>query len=315
MAENYKTDENYADLRDVFRILIKRKIAFFISFVIILIIALTYTFLIGPNYLSISKLKINNLDTAYNNILNKYFPDESGSLLIFPTDRIDELEVSKLNLLLNQIKYDDILDNVSEISGTKYLKKDLAKSMDLRMNTDERVLNVNIYRKKAQDAYGINKAIIDFYLNKKDLEFGKSYSDLLVKIDALVLEKNKTLDDLLNQAEKYVTDYNLSFIGKLKESDLSDLNFVGINYLPPTLAMSINNIFGEVNDLTGAKNILEQNKDLFVKRITIAQYPKLADVTDYTNFVRNIVLSIIISLIFAAIISFIANYFKTPRQH
>ncbi|MHB8276104.1 MAG: Wzz/FepE/Etk N-terminal domain-containing protein [Candidatus Humimicrobiaceae bacterium] len=315
MAENYKTDEYSADLRDVFRILIKRKIAFFISFAIILIIALTYTFLLGPNYLSTSKLKINNLDTAYNNILNKFFPEESGSLLIFPTDRIGELEVSKLNLLLNQIKYGDILDNVSEISGKKYLKKDLIKSMDLRINTDEKVLTINIYSKNAQDAYGINKAIIDYYLNKKDLEFNKSYSDLLVKIDTLVINKNKTLDDLLNQAEKYVTDYNLSFIEKLKKSDLVNLNFIGINYIPPTLTMSINNIFGEVNDLTGAKNILEQNKDLFVKRITIAEYPEFADVVDYSNFVRNIVLSIIVSLIFAAIISFIANYFKTPKQH
>ena len=315
MDEKYKADEYSVDLKDVFKILIKRKIAFVISFVIILIIALTYTFLLGPNYLSVSKLKINNLDTAYNNVLNKFFPEESGLLLIFPTNRIDELETSKLNLSLTQIKYGDILDNVFEISGKKYLKKDLIKSMNLKINSDEKVLDLNIYSKNAQDAYSINKAITDSYLSKKDLEFSKSYSDLLVKIDTLVVSKNKTLDDLLNQAEKYVTDYNLGFMEKLKKSDLANLNFVGINYILPTLAMSINNTFGDVNDLIGAKNILEQNKALFVKRITAAQYPELANVVDYSNFVRNIVLSIFVSLIFAAIISFIVNYFKTPKQH
>jgi capsular polysaccharide biosynthesis protein len=315
MTENNSQNKNPAELRDLFKVLFKNKTAFFISFVVMLILFTMYTFLIGPNYLSISKLNIKNLDTAYNNTLNKFFPDESSSLLIFPTKNIDELEKTRLNLFLNQIKYGDILDNVSNILNNKYSRNDLIKSADLRINTDEKNLTINIYRKNAQDAYEINKAIIDYYLNKKDLEFSKSYSDLLVKIDTLVVDKSKTLDDLLNQAEKYVTDYNLSFIEKLKKSDLVNLNFIGINYIPPTLAMSINNIFGEVNDLTGAKNILEQNKDLFLKRVTIVEYPELANVVDYSNFVRNIVLSIIVSLIFAAIISFIANYFKTPKQH
>jgi len=314
MVENYKSDEYSADLRDVFRVLVKRKIAFFISFVIILIISLTYTFLLGPSYLSVSRLKINNLDTAYNNILNKFFPEESGSLLIFPTDRIDELEVSKLNLLLNQIKYGDVLDKVSEISGKKYLKKDLIKSMDLRINTDEKVLVINIYSKNAENAFEINKLIIDNYLSKINSSFEKSYDELLTKINNLIIEKNKNLNELNIEAEKYVTDYNLKFIEKLKKSDLGNFNFTGIDYIPPTLAKNINDIFGDINDLSGAKNILEQNKDLFVKRIIVVEYPNLNDVIDYSNYIRNIILSIIVSLIFAAIISFIINYFKTPKK-
>jgi hypothetical protein len=315
MEEKYKKNEYSADIRDIFKVLVKRKVVFFISFAVILIMFLAYTFLLGPNYLSVSKIKISNLDTGYNNILNKFFPDESGALFIFSTLSIEKAELSKLNLLLNQIKYGDFLDNISGISGKNYLKKDVLKALDLRINNEDQVLIINIYRKNPNEAFELNKAILDNYQSILNSNFQKSYSNLLAKIDALIVDKNKSLNELLSQAEKYVTDYNLSFLEKLKKSDLADLNFVGINYLPPTLTSSINNIFGDINDLTGAKSILEQNKDLFLKRIEIVQSPKLADVIDYSNFVRNIILSIVISLIFAVIISFITNYFKTPRQH
>ena len=314
MDEKYKKNENPADIRDVFKVLIKRKVVFFISFAVILIMSLSYTFLLGPNYLSVSKIKISNVDTGYNNIINRFFPDDSGALFIFSTLSIEKAELSKLNVLLNQIKYGDILDNITGISGKKYLKKDVLKAMDLRINNEEQVLDINIYSKNANEAFEINKAIVDNYQSIVNSNFQKSYSDLLAKVDALIIDKNKTLDDLLLQAEKYVTDYNLSFLEKLKKSDLADLNFVGINYLPPTLSMTINNTFAEVNDLSGAKNILVQNKDLFLKRIEIVKSPALADVADYSNFVRNLVLSIVISLLFAAIISFVVNYFKAPRQ-
>lgn len=315
MTENNNQEENVVELRDFFKILIRRKISFFISFVVILILCIAYTFLIGPNYLSVSRLKIAKFDTVYNNTLLRFFPDESNLLLIFPTERILEMEDSGLNNILNELKYNDILEGVSGILKNKFSKENLAKSVDFRMDSNEKVIIINIYRKTPNEAYEINKAIVDYYLEKKYSEYDQLYSDLLKKLDILLVEKNNSLDELLQQARDYVISFNLDFLKELQKTGNINKDISGISYIPPNLSKSINDTVSDKNDLVEIIKLLDSNREAYTKRIAVVQSPALADVIDYSNFVRNIVLSIVISLIFAAIISFIVNYFKAPRQH
>ena len=314
MVENKNLVYNSVNLRDIFKILIKRKVIFFISFVIIIILGLAFTFLVSPNYLSISKIKITRLDTQYNDVLVKFFPSESYGLLIFSTDRILNLEVDELNNLLNQIKYGETLNYAVQKINNKFSKSDLTKSNDFRVDSTEETITINIYRRNPLDSYQINKTYIDYFVSEKNSGFEKTYTELLKNIDNVLIEKNENLNNLLAEAENYVISFNIKASEEFKKSSSGISGFSGINYLPPTLQRNIEDSYKDVNNLMEAKKLLKNNKELFTKRIEVLVYPAQADVINYSNYLRNIILSFFAAIIFAAIISFIVNYFKTQKN-
>ena len=98
--------ENVLSFKGFFRVLFKQKISFFASFLVILALGLSYTFIIGPQYCSISEIKVTEDNVYYKDMLYKYLPSETDNLWIIPSKANIDYVVSKLDPITAEIKYD-----------------------------------------------------------------------------------------------------------------------------------------------------------------------------------------------------------------
>src|SRR4030042_5860514 len=101
------------NLKSLFKILTKRKIAFLIAFFIVFVIGLTYTFLVSPEYSSTSQITLSDNEIFYNDALYKYFPGEADGLWIIPSteeslQKIDYI-VGKLDPIDSELRSDVLL--------------------------------------------------------------------------------------------------------------------------------------------------------------------------------------------------------------
>ena len=103
------------NLKRLFKILNIRKTTFLITFIIVSIFGLTFTFLVSPEYSSTSQITLSDNEIFYNDALYKYFPGEANGLWIIPSteesiQKVDYI-IGKLDPIDSQLKSDAILNN------------------------------------------------------------------------------------------------------------------------------------------------------------------------------------------------------------
>ena len=99
-------NEDEIDLREIFRIFIKRKWWFAGTFIVVLIAGLLFTFLKSQEYASTSILKVK--EDHYLDSISMYFPEEASELKIGSlNDVFIELKLSKtLNEATKALNYE-----------------------------------------------------------------------------------------------------------------------------------------------------------------------------------------------------------------
>ncbi|GAG62206.1 unnamed protein product, partial [marine sediment metagenome] len=115
--------EDEIDLRELFRIFIKRKWWFIGTFVIVLIAGLLFTFLNTPDYTSTSMLKVKEdyyLDSIYMDSISEYFPAEAS-----------ELKIGSLNDVATELKLSNTLDEVIKDLNYDIDRNDLDKAINI----------------------------------------------------------------------------------------------------------------------------------------------------------------------------------------
>ncbi len=152
--------EDEIDLRELFRIFIKRKWWFIGTFVIVLIAGLLFTFLRTPEYTSTSMLKVTEdyyLDSIYMDSISRYFPEEALKLRIGSLNDVSvELKLSKtLNEVIKDLNYD--ID-----------RNDLDKAINISVDEEKEILTLTTVYNSPEIAYKINKTLLDVYENIKE---------------------------------------------------------------------------------------------------------------------------------------------------
>ena len=282
------------NLKVFFKILFKRKLAFIIAFVIVFIIGITYTLLVSPQYSSVSQLTLSGNEIYYNDEFYKYLPDEADSLWIVPRiedDKVIDYIVGKLDPIDSELKSEPLISNTinllkNEFTNNEFTKSQLIKSMDITIDRWNGNVTLSTYAKTPELAYGINKAILDSYIDLKASERKEAYNSVIKKLKSEISATEKLVSDLSGDLEKNKKDILLS--KKLEEE------------------------YNKYSVLTSIQNNLLDSKEYFINRIQINKPPDLESVTNTSNYLRNISLSFIASLIAGIIAAFVVNHFKAP---
>lgn len=279
------------NLKNMFKILAKRKVSFFIAFFIVLILGLTFTFLVSPEYSSTSQITLSDNEIFYNDALYIYFPGEANSLWIIPstqgTPRIDYI-VGKLDPIYSELKSDAILNNALNALQGKATKSQLIRSINISVDRWIGIVTLENYARTPDLAYNINKSVLDSYVNQKKTELENAYNTLLEKLDPEIeLSKNE--------------------IAALE----SEIEKEAIN---PELSEKLNTAFEKYEVLTTTRQNMVSNKDLFIDRIKIVKPPDLTDVKNTSSYLRNILLSLIAAIVIGIITAFTVNYFKNSKN-
>ncbi|MBM3706874.1 MAG: hypothetical protein FJW69_00820 [Actinobacteria bacterium] len=277
------------NLKTLLRVLIKRKLAFFIAFVIVFIIGITYTFLVSPEYSSVSQLTLSNVEIYYNDEFYNYLPDEADSLWIIPRiehDKVIDYIVGKLDPIDSELKSDTLISNAINLLSGELSRSQLIKSMNITIDRWNGIVMLTTYAKIPEIAYEINKALLDSYTDLKVKEREEAYNSVIKKINSEIIISEKLLSNLSNDLEKNKEDILLS--RKLEEE------------------------YNKYSVLTSIQNNLLDNKEYFINRIQINKPPDINSVVNTSNYLRNILLSFIASVIIGIITAFTVNHFKTP---
>jgi len=295
---NIKEDE--IDLRELFRIFIKRKWWFIGTFIIVLIAGLLFTFLKTQEYSSTSMLKVK--EDYYLDSTSNYFPEEAY-----------ELRIGSLNDVFIELKLSETLNEVTRALNYDIDRNDLDKAINISIDEDKEILTLTTVYNNPEIAYRINKTLLDVYKNKKNLEFNEVYGRLVQKIGAKLIDVQEQIEELSGRAEEYIIGFNVKLLNEIGKSGF-DVPFLGANYTSPEIAGKLNYSLTVYNDLEEINYILTESKELFVDKIEVIEDPEISDMGADTNYGRNILISIFLALIVGLLVVFVANYFITSKK-
>jgi len=280
------------NLKSLFRILIKRKIAFLIAFIVVLTAGLTFTFLVSPEYSLTSQITLSDNEIFYNDDLYKYFPEEADNLWIIPSmeesiQKVDYI-IGKLDPIDTELRSDMIVNNVLSALDYEITEVQLIKSVNISVDRWVGKVAIESYARTPDLAYDINKSILDSYISQKEIELEDAYDILLEKLGPEIELSEKEISSLEDEIEEETSDLALS-----KELDMAYEKYDVLN--------------------TTRQNMIGY-KDLFISRINILKSPELVDVKNTSSYLRNILLSLIVAIVIGIITAFAVNYFKSPRN-
>ena len=280
------------NLKSLFKILTKRKIAFLIAFFIVFVVCLTYTFLVSPEYSSTSQITLSDNEIFYNNALYKYFPGEADNLWIIPSteedaQRIDYI-VGKLDPIDSELKTDMILDNALYTLQGKITKTRLIKSINISVDRWIGIVTIESYARTPDLAYNINRSILDSYISQKKTELENAYNTLLEKLDPEIELSKKEIAALEDEIE--------------------------IETISPVLSKELDTAFEKYDVISTTRQNMVSNKNLFIDRIKILKPPELIDVKNTSSYLRNILLSLIAAIVIGIIAALTVNYFKNSKN-
>jgi len=293
--------EDEIDLRELFKIFIKRKWWFIGTFIVVLIAGLLFTFLNTPEYSSTSMLKVK--EDYFLDSIGEYFPEEAS-----------ELKIGSLNDVATELKLSNTLNEVIKDLNYDIDRNDLDKAINISVDEEKEILTLATTYNDPEITYKINKTLLDAYKREKNLEFSEAYGRILQKIETKLINIQEEIDKLSESAEEYIIGFNVKILSEIEKSG-SNIPFIGTNYISPEIAGKLNYNLLVYSDLKEISYILTENKDLFVNKVEVIEGPEVSDVVADTNYGRNIAISIFLALIVGFMMVFIVNYLVSLRKY
>ncbi|MBA7510551.1 hypothetical protein ES705_02536 [subsurface metagenome] len=293
-------NEDEIDLREIFRIFIKRKWWFVGTFIVVLVAGLLFIFLYTSEYSSTSMLKVK--EDYYLDSVSTYFPVEAS-----------KLRIGSLNDVYIELKLSKTLNEVTKALNYDIDKDDLDKAINISIDEEKEILTLTTVYNDAEVVYKINKTLLDVYKREKNSEFNEAYDRLLQKIEAGLIDTQKEIEELSGRAEEYIIGFNVKLLNEIEKLG-SDIPFSGSNYTSPEIAGKLNHNLTVYNDLDEINCIITENKELFVNKIEVIENPEVSDVVAETNYGRNVLITIFLAVIVGLLAVFLANYFMSFRM-
>ena len=294
--------EDEIDLRELFKIFVKRKWWFVGTFAIVLIAGLLFTFLKTPTpeYTSTSMLKVKE-DYCLDSI-SEYFPTE-----------VSKLGIGSLNDVATELKLNRTLNKVTKALNYDIDGNDLDKAINISIDEEKQILIITTTYSDPEIAYKMNERLLYVYGKEKNSEFNEVYDRLLQKIEARLADTQEKIEELSDKAEEYIIDFNAKLLKEVGKS-AHDAPLVVTTYISPEISGELNYALAVYNDLENINYILKENRELFVDKIGVIEGPELSDAGASANYGRNIAISIFLALIVGVMMIFVVNYFIASKS-
>lgn len=303
---------NFTDLT---RLLLRKKWVFIIILIIVFVASFAYFYMQPEEYTYESRLKVAEDYINSNNELYNYYPEDMEKLWLFPTHRRNNLEDVAMDMIISELYSDEIINDLKNKLGQDINTENIRSYINIIRDNQNNNIFISTTHNTSEIAENINRSLIDTCIEKKQLEFEKTYETLLAKITEDVESLNNELEDLNYKKNTSEAEYYLENSKPVSERD--------VGYIAEKLAnvesfdRRINNLNKKYNLLSTTKNNLLNNKDFFINRITVIQEPQFSGSKEF-NLKNSIIYSILVGLIIAFIITFIvaiASYARHNRKY
>lgn len=301
------------DVKDVIKVINKRKWWFIGTFIIFLIIFLLFSFYINKNsqYGIKSQLKISSNSDDYQAILSTLYPEESADLWLNLTGEDIPYHIG---IIVSQIKDRVVINELNKSLGLYLSYDELLKLIKLDIEIKESKVVITTYSDDFKTAKKINGNLINIFNNNMSNYFNTVYNGLLSKIENKILADQLEIQKLSKEAEDYVYYNNKKLFADISKSVGSDkvINFSASSFIPPELQNKINVITGEFNTLLSIKKDLTENQNKYINRISIENLPEIEQ--NPPSDLRDILISFFASLLAGIIMVYIVNFIYILRK-
>ena len=299
------------DIKNIFKILRRRKWWFIVTFIIVFSAIFSFTYFVTPEskYSIQSTFLISNENIKYQEKINYYFPKEAYDLWLIASEAFP---LNSLNYYYMEagsyLNSDKVIDASYEKLGGLLNKGILKKSIIASKSLDGTQLNISISYKNKNDTKKIADAILGSFIENKKKDFEVSYNDLLKKTEDKITNLNSEVASLLSQADDYSIEFNKKIVNELKAINNNQINFYVSDYIPPDIKVKLDADNGQLTNLEDIKGNLKEYKNLYINRIVLNTNN---EIIANINILKNLILSLAAGIIFGLIFAFAANYFKS----
>ena len=298
------------DIKNILKILGRRKWWFIITFIIAFCAIFSFTYYMIPEskYSIKSTMLIATDNIKYQEKINYCFPKEAYDLWLIAS------EVYPLNSLNyyymdadGYINSNKVIDTAYEKLGRLLNKDILKKSIITSKSLDGTQLNISISYKNKNDTKKIADAILGSFTENKKNDFEAAYNDLLKKNDDKINNLNSEAASLLSQVDEYSLEFNKKIVNEAKNINNNQINFYVSDYIPPDIKVKLDAGNEQLIILKDIKGNLNEYKNLYINRIVLNTNN---EIIVNINILKNIILSLAGGVIFGLIFAFAVNYFK-----
>ncbi|MDD5660086.1 MAG: hypothetical protein PHR39_08785 [Actinomycetota bacterium] len=306
------SEKEVIDLKVLLKIIAGTKKWFISVFAIAFIAGILLNFFAFPNlrYYSKSHIMISFKNILFQEKISNGFPDEDINMWLIKSQQYWVQYVNNWHTASEKIlQSDEFLSNLSNSLGNSPSVESLRKSIKLDRDIEVNSLNITVSSNNREDAYRINKTLLEVFTKQKNTEFEKAYLDFLADLDIKITENQKKLNEIKAQVENEIMAYYKEELnGGKSPEDIKVQNEIAIS---DKFKEQIGNLESEYGLLMETRENARENKDYFVYRTFYDLEPQV-----YSNldFLRNVILSIFIGSILAIATSLIVNIYNQKKK-
>jgi hypothetical protein len=279
MSKEKNNDEVYR-LRDLISILILRKWWAISAFLIVLIIGLTISFLKTPQYMLSETIKVTDNYIYYNDLIYKYFPEESEDLWFAPEGQEFIFEKKSLVYIMSIIHSDSFIDALRSDLNNRFSEVELRDLLDTSISEKFRHISLVIVHDDPDEELDIIEAANIILKESIKARLESVRMDTKAKLDRIIIELEDELRDLIDRNSEEDKFLNLEI--EKKQVDYYELLKV--------------------------RDILENNIEMITDRVEVVNYPERSDIVKIANTRRDILFSIFSAALLSIVAAFVTNY-------
>ena len=322
--KNIKEDE--IDLREIFRVFVKRKWWFIGSMLVILVIGLLYVFIKPVSYLLTYKIEVN--ENYYNKNLSEFYPNYEKELNYISLTNVPVIFKSEYGF--------ESLDGISK-EDIDYNELRKSESVKISLNENTSMFNISVSNPDYDLADKIAKAIIDAFDNSIKNKEKTIFNEILGKIEqdikdlenkngnyenTIIANLEDKLDSLYIELNKFIVDYNVGLTNELEKNKNSEnVSFNNIIIPPNDISYEISTLQGEAtlyrqkilgnkNEIIVLNNLHENllnDENIILNRIDLVSEKPYYEIVE-SKGIRDLAMVVALSLLAGVVVVFIVNF-------
>ena len=322
--KNIKKDDEI-DLREIFRVFVKRKWWFIGSVLIILVIGLIYIFMQPVSYLLTYQIEIKENYTNTN--LSALYPNYEKEL--------NYITLAKIPVIFKSEYGFESLDVISK-EGIDYNELRKSESVKISLNENTSMFNISVSNPDYDLADKIAKTLIDAFDNSIKNKEKTILNEIVGKIEqdikdienkngnyenTIIANLEDKLDSLYPELNKYIVDYNISLSDELdKNKNSENVSFYNIIIPPNYISDKISKLQGDINlyrqkiienkdkiiVLNNLNESLLKDENIILNRIDLVSEKPYYAIE--SKRLRNLAIVVALSLLAGVVVVFIVNF-------
>lgn len=309
-----KYSQEVVDIKGILSIFKKRRWCFIVTFLVILILGLLFTFFIARDfqYKASTSITLSDDNLRMHRTISDNYPQEAKDLWLFNEGKItNQYFKNHLYLITSTIESEDFLEKVIKELNIDIETAELSQLTHIEKTMDGNGLTISNFYSNSDDAKEINQTLMGLYISQREEDFKDIYKRLTSLIEEDIRVLGQELDDLSLEAEEYSINFNKDVIADINAEKDAKIVLETSGFLPPNLENKIEATTKSFNTLNEILDNLKGSEKLYIERIEIISGPAV-----YSNFnyLRNILLSIAAAVALGVILVYLIDFIISVRN-